>query len=167
MKISSLITDGMVIQRNKPFTISGEAEANEKIDVSFLEKKYTDTASSSGKWSVTLDPAEAGGPHQLKITGTEELHIDDILIGDVWVLGGQSNMEIPVNRTLDLFADEVKTINNPEIRHFSVPQIYNFHQPTEIHKGEIGRASCREKAEHRDGIRDGHVTGVQTCALTI
>jgi len=135
MKISSLITDGMVIQRNKPFTISGEAEANEKIDVSFLEKKYTDTASSSGKWSVTLDPAEAGGPHQLKITGTEEIHIDDILIGDVWVLGGQSNMEIPVNRTLDLFADEVKTINNPEIRHFSVPQIYNFHQPTEILKG--------------------------------
>lgn len=131
MKLSSLISNGMVIQRNKPLTISGEADANQKIEVTFLGKKYMDVASASGKWSVTIDPAEPGGPHQLKIVGDKEIHIDDILIGDVWVLSGQSNMELPVNRTLDLFGDEMKAVNLPEIRHFSVPQIYNFHQPTE------------------------------------
>lgn len=135
MKLSSLISNGMVIQRNKPLTISGEATANEKIEVTFLNKTYTTVAAENGKWSVTLDPAEAGGPHQLKIVGTEEIHIDDILVGDVWVLGGQSNMELPVNRTLDLFAEEMKAVNNPEIRHFSVPQVYNFHQPKEMLAG--------------------------------
>jgi len=135
MKLSSLISNGMVIQRNKPLTISGEATANEKIEVTFLNKTYTTVAAENGKWSVTLDPAEAGGPHQLKIVGTEEIQIDDILVGDVWVLGGQSNMELPVNRTLDLFAEEMKAVNNPEIRHFSVPQVYNFHQPKEMLAG--------------------------------
>src|SRR5690625_2284408 len=132
MKLSSLISDGMVIQRHKPLTISGEAEANQKIEVTFLEKTYTDITSASGKWSVTIDPAEHGGPYQLKIVGNKEIHIDDILIGDVWVLSGQSNMELPVNRTLDLFGEEMKAVNYPEIRQFAVPQIYNFHQPTDL-----------------------------------
>ena len=132
MKLSSLISDGMVIQRNKPLTISGEAGANQTIEVTFLEKTYMDVTSASGKWSVTLDPAEAGGPHQLKIVGAKEIHIDDILIGDVWVLSGQSNMELPVNRTLDLFGEEMKAVNNTEIRQFSVPQIYNFDQPVDL-----------------------------------
>lgn len=138
MMISSLISDGMVIQRNKPFTLSGAADANEKIQVTFSGETYTDTASSSGKWSVTIDPAEPGGPHQLEIVGNEAIRINDILIGDVWILSGQSNMELPVNRTLDLFADEMKAVNHPSIRHFSVPQIYNFDQPKTILTVESG-----------------------------
>src|SRR5690606_22170270 len=55
--------------------------------------------------------------------------IKDILVGDVWVLAGQSNMQIPISRTLDLFEEEVKDANYPEIRQFTVPMVYDFNKP--------------------------------------
>lgn len=65
----------------------------------------------------------------MRISGYEELVVDDVYIGDVWLLGGQSNMELPVGRTLDLFAEEVATAENPLIRQFTVPQVYDFAGP--------------------------------------
>lgn len=129
MDLSSLINDHMVIQRNQPITISGRDQVNETIRVIFLEQTYTTVTSPTGNWSVILDPVESGGPYQMDIIGTEKKRISDILVGDVWVLGGQSNMELPVHRTLDLFSEEMKAANKPLIRQFSVPQNYNFHQP--------------------------------------
>ncbi|WP_440896486.1 sialate O-acetylesterase [Amphibacillus sp. Q70] len=129
MELSSLINDHMIIQRHQPIIISGRDQANETIRVIFLEQTYTTATSANGNWSVILDPAEPGGPYQMEIIGTEKKRISDILVGDVWVLGGQSNMELPVHRTLDLFSEEMKMVNQPQIRQFSVPQNYNFHQP--------------------------------------
>src|SRR5699024_4342781 len=65
----------------------------------------------------------------MEIRANEEIILRDILIGDVWILGGQCNMELPLRRTQDLFADEIKKINNPLIRQFTVPQEYDFHAP--------------------------------------
>ncbi|MBU9722210.1 MULTISPECIES: sialate O-acetylesterase [Bacillaceae] len=131
MKLSSIISDGMVIQRDKMITISGESTSLQQIHLIFGEKQYETTADQEGNWIVKLDPMEAGGPYQMTIEGDDKLVINDILVGDVWVLAGQSNMEIPINRTLDLLEADVESIHNPQIRHFKVPQEYSFHDEKE------------------------------------
>ncbi len=130
MKLSSIYSDGMVLQRNKRVTISGKTKKLHNVSLTFLENTYETTADSSGGWSITLDPLAPGGPYQMEISSAQEkLTINDILVGDVWLLGGQSNMELPVQRTLDLFADEIKKVDEPLIRQFAVPQVYDFHEP--------------------------------------
>ncbi|SEO06429.1 sialate O-acetylesterase [Amphibacillus marinus] len=135
MKVSQLISDGMVIQRDRPFIVNGLNEPNEKIVLAFREKSYQTMSTANGEWQITIDATKAGGPFQLTIIGDQKLELNNVLVGDVWLLGGQSNMELPVRRTLDLFADELKTVNQPLIRHFAVPQIYNFEQPQAFIEG--------------------------------
>ncbi|MDQ0254788.1 sialate O-acetylesterase [Evansella vedderi] len=130
MKLSSIISDGMVLQRNQLLTIWGETKPFEEVKVFFLEKLFRTTSNNKGEWSISIEPLEAGGPYVMEISGEEEtIIIQDILIGDVWLLGGQSNMELPIRRTLDLFAKEMEAVHHPFIRQFSVPQNYNFHGP--------------------------------------
>ena len=127
MKLSRLYSDGMVLQRDQKNMILGKTEPFYPVTLTFLEKTYRTTADQDGSFSFELDPSDPGGPHQMEIHADEEIILKDILIGDVWVLGGQSNMELPIHRTQDLFADEIKKINHPSIRQFSVPQEYDFH----------------------------------------
>ncbi len=129
MNLSSIFSDGMVLQRNKEITISGKSKPFQNVSLAFLEKSYATTTDQSGYWSIVLEPLEPGGPYQMEIVADEKRIIQDILIGDVWVLGGQSNMELPTNRTLDLFYDELKAVHFPKIRQFHVPLDYQFHEP--------------------------------------
>lgn len=131
MNRSGIISDGMVLQRHAPVPIWGRAKPNQPIEVHFLGRCYPAVADDAGNWSVTLDEMEAGGPHQMVISvqGEPDVTIENILVGDVWLLGGQSNMQLPVRRTLDLFADEVADVELPTIRQFTVPERYDFHGP--------------------------------------
>lgn len=132
IRLPYLISDGMVLQREKRIKIWGEAKPESDITVVFCEKKYSVTTDRNGKWEIALSDLEAGGPYEMVITcGDQEKVIRDILVGDVWVLGGQSNMELPVARTLDLFEEEIKVADCSGIRKFSVPMTYNFHGPQE------------------------------------
>jgi sialate O-acetylesterase len=85
-----------------------------------------------------LEPLTPGGPFVMRINSDrQEIVIQDILVGDLWLLGGQSNMELPISRTLDLYEQEVKDADNPMIRQFTVPMVYDFHGPrTELAGGE-------------------------------
>ncbi len=129
MKLSSIFSDGMVLQRNEKVVISGVTKPTYPVRLTFLGKLYESISNSHGNFSIELDKLDPGGPHQMEIVADEIITIKDILIGDVWVLGGQSNMELPLNRTQDLFAREIKEINQPFIRQFIVPQEYDFHAP--------------------------------------
>lgn len=132
IKLSPLISDGMVLQRNTQTKIWGKAVANENITLSFIDKIYNIKIDKDGYWEVVLNNLSPGGPYEMVIVcGREQKVIEDIMIGDVWVLGGQSNMELPILRTLDLYEDEIKNVENPNIRHFIVPLSYNFHKPKE------------------------------------
>jgi sialate O-acetylesterase len=125
-----LIQDGMVLQRNQTNLIWGKASPGKLIQVIILNETYTSTVKTDGSWEVLIHEHEAFGPIQMDIYCEQEhLIVSDILIGDVWLLGGQSNMELPLRRTMDLFEEEIKAINNPFIRQFTVPKIYNFHHP--------------------------------------
>ena len=71
---------------------------------------------------------KAGGPYSMLIN---DIEIRNILVGDVWLCSGQSNMELPISRVTDMFADEIAGYNNEKIRHIIIPKVYNFHAPQE------------------------------------
>ena len=128
VKLPALVSDGMVLQREQPVKVWGTADAGEKVRVKFLKSTYDTTAGTDGQWSVTLPPLKAGGPYRLQIN---DIELKDVLVGDVWLCSGQSNMELPVARVTDMFAEEIAGYENDRIRHFIVPKVYNFHAPQE------------------------------------
>lgn len=126
VKLPALVSDGMILQRNQKLKIWGYADAGEKVTVKFLNKTYSTTADNSGNWNIMLPELKAGGPFVMTINN---ITLKDILIGDVWVASGQSNMELPMRRLKPLYGEEMKTVNNQNIRFFTVPQKYNFKIP--------------------------------------
>lgn len=126
-----LVSDGMVLQRDQIIKIWGRAAADNMLTVDFNGKVYETMVKEDGSWELELDKLRAGGPYSMTVScAGRSRRITNILAGDVWVLGGQSNMELPVYRTFDLYEDEVKKDSDYcRIRKFTVPQVFNFHQP--------------------------------------
>lgn len=123
-----LVSDGLVLQRNAPLTIWGTADPAEKVCVKFQKKQYKVTADENGKWTVTLPAMKAGGPYSMTIN---DIVLNDILVGDVFLCSGQSNMELPVNRVMDKYADEIEGYENTSVRYVKVPYSYDFSQQKE------------------------------------
>lgn len=121
VRMPLLFSDGMVLQRNKPIPVWGWSDANEKVEVRFNKQTKTITADKNGKWMVKLDAEKAGGPFELNIIGKNKIVIKDVLVGEVWICSGQSNMEFQVNKTMNAKA-EIEDSNYPMIRHFGVAQ---------------------------------------------
>lgn len=128
VRLPSIIADGMVIQRERPVHIWGEADEKEAVTIAWKGAEYKTKADGDGKWSIELPASEAGGPFTMKIGN---IIISDILVGDVYLCSGQSNMELPVRRVTDMFADEVATYENDRIRHFIVPKVFDFNTEQE------------------------------------
>ena len=139
VKLPALISDGMVLQREQPIKVWGTADAGESVQVKFLKNApptgvkggklkatYTATADENGQWSLTLPAMKPGGPYILQVN---DIELKDILVGDVWLCSGQSNMELPVSRVTDMFRDEISAYENTNIRQLKVPNIFNFHAP--------------------------------------
>ncbi|RKE81290.1 sialate O-acetylesterase [Chryseobacterium sp. AG363] len=126
VRLPALVSDGMILQRNQDLKIWGYADAGEKITIKFINKTYNATADQRGNWSLMLPKLNAGGPYTMMIN---EITLKDILIGDVWVASGQSNMELPMRRLTPLYENEIKNAHNQNIRFFTVPQKYNFKAP--------------------------------------
>lgn len=117
VRLPALIADRMVLQRDTELKIWGWADRDEKVSVHFRGKSYLTQADKEGRWSIQLPAQEAGGPFLMQIN---ELAVRDILIGDVWLCSGQSNMETPIERLVDRFP-EINESNNHMIRYFKVP----------------------------------------------
>ena len=123
--VSKMLGDNMVLQRDIPVSIWGWADVGENITVSFSKQKKTAVADKDGEWKVKLDSLKADKtPKQLTITGKNTIVIKNILVGDVWVCSGQSNMGEPVWRVLE-GKKEVKAANYPTIRLMTVPRAAN------------------------------------------
>lgn len=121
--LAPLFRNGAVLQRDKPLPIWGRAEAGEKIRVEFHGQVEETTASAAGTWRVTLAPIGADAqPSELLVTGTTTLRIHDVLVGDVWVCSGQSNMSFPLGRA-DNAKEAIATAKFPLIRQFRVPNL--------------------------------------------
>ncbi|MCL7986677.1 sialate O-acetylesterase [Sphingobacterium sp. lm-10] len=134
IRLPSLVSDRMVLQRDTELKIWGWADAGEKVTVRFREKHYYTEADEAGKWIVQLPAQLAGGPFIMEIN---ELILRDILIGDVWLCSGQSNMETPIARLVEKYP-EISVSNQHMIRYFKVPTQNTMRQPEESipHGGE-------------------------------
>lgn len=112
-------TDHAVLQRDRPIPVWGRADTDGAIRVS-LAGQTIDTVSIDGRWMVTFKPMPAGGPHRLTIQADRPLSFEDILIGEVWVASGQSNMEWRMHSTLDAAA-EMADMTPRDIRYLHMP----------------------------------------------
>lgn len=119
VKVPSLYADHMVIQRDQPVIVRGSADAGEAVSVTFRGATRKTVTDPYGLWEVALPVGAAGGPFTLQIQGTNTLSFSDILVGDIWVASGQSNMEFPTSKVVHA-AEEIKTANRPDIRLFHV-----------------------------------------------
>jgi sialate O-acetylesterase len=126
VKLPKLISDGMILQRDAQVRIWGWAAADEKIIIHFIDSTYHTTAKVNGEWEVMLSKMKAGGPYVMQIDASNSVTISDILVGDVWVCSGQSNMGLSMGSLATKYPDEIKNSENKFIRQFSVPVGFNF-----------------------------------------
>jgi len=121
VRLPRLISDGMVLQRDTRITVWGWASVGEKVTISFQHKQYKATTSSKGMWSVEIPGMKAGGPFTMRISGKNSIELKDILVGDVWLCSGQSNMVHQMNIHDVTYADDIVGAHYPAIRQFKVP----------------------------------------------
>ena len=122
LRVAKIFSDSMVLQRDMPVPVWGWANRNEKVTVQFNGQSKTGTAGNDGRWSVQLDPQSAGGPYTLVVSSSPNtVSFHEILMGDVWVCSGQSNMEFAVSGAVNAAA-EIQQADFLQIRHFALPK---------------------------------------------
>lgn len=119
VRLPKVLSDHMVLQQNLPLTIWGHADPGESVKVSFRGQEAVTLADAAGRWRVSLAPMASGGPLEMTVTGKNSLKLQDILVGDVWICSGQSNMEWPVSHVNNA-EQEIAAANFPRIRLFTV-----------------------------------------------
>ncbi len=118
---AALFTDNAVLQRDKPVPVWGKADAGEKVSVTFAGKTVSTVADAAGKWRVDLPSQPANStPSDLVIKGNNTITLANIVVGEVWLASGQSNMEFVVKNTYDAAIDVPASANFPLIRHIQI-----------------------------------------------
>ncbi len=121
VQLPRVIGDNMVLQRDKPLPIWGWDEPGREVTVVLGEARASARAGRNGKWLVTLPPQKAGGPLTLSIRGGSVVELKNVLIGEVWIVSGQSNMAMKVNASMGEPLREVDGADFPEMRHLWLP----------------------------------------------
>lgn len=119
VRLPSVLAEHMVVQRQQPVHVWGWASPADAVSVAFRGETKSATADELGRWSVYLAPGEAGGPFQLVVKSTNTITLNDVLVGDVWVASGQSNMELPLSKVSNSDA-EIAAAKYPKVRLFQI-----------------------------------------------
>ena len=132
--VSAIFGDNMVLQRGKPDSIWGWSTPAERIQVRIEGHSASGTAGPDGRWQVRIAAPPTGGPYTLEVTGARQVAVfHDVMVGDVWICGGQSNMELPLRFTDDAAA-VAKRARYPTIRYFTVAD-HTAYRPTDSLQG--------------------------------
>ena len=136
--LPKIFGDNMVLQRNKPITLWGWAKANEKITVRFHQQTKITKTNKTGKWQLILEPESAGGPFQLIVQGKNKVTLNNILVGEVWLCSGQSNMEMPIAGLgkINNYDQEISAADYPQIRQFDIPNTTNISLNNDVAGGD-------------------------------
>jgi sialate O-acetylesterase len=129
IRLPQLIGDNMVLQRDTALTLWGYATPGEQVTVQLNSAVLGQVQADKGQWQFKLAAQQAGCGHQLGFTGSNQITLNDICFGDVWLASGQSNMELPMARLAEAYPQDLASANYPQIRQFTVPQQYNFDAP--------------------------------------
>ena len=126
LRMPAIFGDSMVLQRDQPVNIWGWAAPAEKVTVQFRQQRQTVKADKKGQWKLQLSPEAAGGPDVLLVQGrSSQLRFSQVLVGEVWICSGQSNMEWTVRQSMNA-AEEIGAANDPEIRHIKIEHKVSF-----------------------------------------
>ena len=128
IKLPKVLSDGMVLQRNKPIPFWGKSLPGAEIHIAFAGKTKSVTSDNQGNWQVIFPAMEAGGPYTLEVNN---ILVKDILIGEVWLFSGQSNVELPISRVAIKYPGIATTYSNSQIREFRTTTHYDFEGPLE------------------------------------
>ncbi|MGN7787273.1 sialate O-acetylesterase [Niabella sp. 22666] len=134
-----IFTDGMVLQRDQPLAVWGTAGSRETIKVAINGQQASALSNAKGEWKVTLQPMRWGGPYDLTITSPNDKKVlRNILVGDVWICSGQSNMEMPVSgwSKVNNAEQEIAAANYPNIRLFTVEKATSFVPKNDLAGGQ-------------------------------
>lgn len=132
VKLPAVFSDNMVLQREKPIAVWGWADDGEEVTVKLVGTEAKTTA-AGGKWKLYLPRQKAGGPLELSVKGRNEIRLRNVLVGEVWIASGQSNMEWPLQRSFESQKD-ISNASNPRIRLFTVPKL-KANEPAADFKG--------------------------------
>ena len=125
LRIPAFLSSGMVLQQQKTNRIWGWASPGQFVQVEFMQKTYPAFADAQGKWEVFLAPARAGKGGAMRISaGTEQILLEDILLGEVWICSGQSNMEWRMNWIGDTYREELQSAKNDQIRYVTLERAF-------------------------------------------
>ena len=124
ISLPQLFQSGMVLQRDKAIPVWGKADAGEMVTIRFNKKQYVTTAGINGKWRIDLPKMKAGGPYTMTVG---DIVLTNILIGDVWLLSGQSNIDVTIERVYPQYTQEIDTYENPNVRLFRVQNETDTH----------------------------------------
>lgn len=139
--LAPIFCDGMILQRDTEVSIYGTDYMAESVSILFMGTKYSSKVTESGDFSVKLPPVAAGGPYDVTVVGSKTIRISDVFFGDVYLLAGQSNMELPLRRVMDVSSEEINCTNEPEIRQYVLPATYRFDEPSKyMHSGTWKKA---------------------------
>lgn len=129
VQLPQLFQSGMVLQRGKPIPVWGKADANEKLTILWQKKQYETTANDKGMWRIDLPKTKAGGPYTLQVRGEkgDVIEMTDVMVGDVWLLSGQSNIDVTIERIYPQYVDEIDHFDCPQVRLFRVQNETNTH----------------------------------------
>lgn len=123
VEVGELFTDGMVLQRDSRICVWGTGAVGEKVQIKFADQSSTSECDKQGRWRVYLDPLPASAePRTLQIQGRKTIRLNDVLIGDVWLAGGQSNMGSKFKEYSELAVREAPEANHSKLRFFTVPK---------------------------------------------
>ncbi|NSW95090.1 MAG: sialate O-acetylesterase [Bacteroidales bacterium] len=123
VKLPSVISNGMVLQRETNLNIWGWASPGEEIKIKFNKRVFHTITDQGGRWKLTLPAMKAGGPYRMEISGNNTIVIEDIMIGDVWFCSGQSNMVLTMERVKEKYPADIASANFPLIRNFFIPTV--------------------------------------------
>lgn len=125
LTLNPLFTDNMVLQQKQDIPIWGKAEPGGEVTVTFMGQQKKGIAGEDGNWRVDLSPVDAGGPYELVISGEETYRIKNVMVGEVWICSGQSNMEMPIGGVgkVKNYKEEIAKSSYPNIRLLTVEKI--------------------------------------------
>lgn len=135
VRLPAIFSDHMVMQAGKQIKVWGWSDKNEAIEIRIGDKIKKTKADKQGNWSLFVDPLPYGGPYIMQVKGkSNTIIINDILIGEVWLCSGQSNMEMTLNSfaKVNNYDEEVKNADYPQIRHFKVQKYMSLTPETEL-----------------------------------
>jgi len=145
VRLPKVLGSHMVLQQEKPLNIWGWAAANEAVTVQFQEQKQEAKANEHGEWKVVLPATKAGGPFTLTVTASNTITLDDVLVGEVWLCSGQSNMEMGIGNVREA-QKEIAAADFPQIRLLKVEKKW-APQPQDDIGGEWKVCSPKTVAE--------------------